>query len=40
MNNELCPCMSIKKFSSGFKIVVVYVDDKNLIGTPKELKKL
>ncbi|PRQ59184.1 putative RNA-directed DNA polymerase [Rosa chinensis] len=39
VNNELCPCVFIKKTSSGFVIVAVYVDDMNLIGTPEEIKE-
>ncbi|KAL6180438.1 hypothetical protein ACLB2K_047101 [Fragaria x ananassa] len=39
VNNELCPCVFIKKTSSGFTIVAVYVDDMNLIGTPEEIKE-
>ena len=39
VNNELCPCVFIKKSHSGFAIVAVYVDDMNLIGTPEELAR-
>ena len=35
-NNPICPCVFIKKSESGFAIVSVYVDDLNLVGTPKE----
>ena len=38
-NNPICPCVFIKKSKSGFAIVVVYVDDLNLVGAPKELTK-
>ena len=38
-NNQICPCVFIKRSESGFSIVVVYVDDLNLVGTPKELTK-
>ena len=38
-NDPLCPCVFIKKSESGFAIVAVYVDDINIIGTPKELTK-
>ena len=31
--------MFIKKSNYGFAIVVVYVDDMNLVGTPEELNK-
>ena len=40
VNNELCPCVFIKKSHSGFAIVAVYVDDMNLIGTPEELTRI
>ncbi|KAM0966967.1 hypothetical protein ACFX2C_022657 [Malus domestica] len=40
VNNELCRCVFIKKSHSGFAIVAVYVDDMNLIGTPKELARI
>ncbi|KAM1225989.1 hypothetical protein ACFX2G_045625 [Malus domestica] len=39
VNNELCPCVFIKKSHSEFAIVAVYVDDMNLIGTPEELAR-
>ena len=38
-NDELCPCVFIKKTSSGFAIVAVYVDDMNIIGTLDEIKE-
>ncbi|PHU25225.1 putative UDP-arabinose 4-epimerase 3 [Capsicum chinense] len=38
-NDEICPCVFIKKTTSEFVILVVYVDDINLIGTPIELQK-
>ena len=37
MNNAICPCVFIKKSSSGFVIIAVYVDDLNIIGTQKEV---
>ncbi|KAM1643278.1 hypothetical protein ACFX2K_013105 [Malus domestica] len=40
VNNELCPCVFIKKSHFGFAIVAVYVDDINLIGTPTELEEI
>ena len=40
VNNKLCSCVFIKKSHSGFAIVVVYVDDINLIGTPAELEEI
>ena len=39
VNNSICPCVFIKKRENGFAIIVVYVDDLNLIGTPEELIK-
>ena len=39
VNNELCPCVFIKKSHSGFAIVAVYVDDMNLTETPEELAR-
>ena len=38
-NNQICPCVFIKKSESGFAIVAVYVDDFNLVGTPEVLTK-
>nr|KYP40238.1 Retrovirus-related Pol polyprotein from transposon TNT 1-94 [Cajanus cajan] len=32
-------CIFIKKYENGFAIIVVYIDDINIIGTPKELSK-
>ncbi|KAM2019359.1 hypothetical protein ACFX1T_022163 [Malus domestica] len=40
VNNELFPCVFIKKSYSGFAIVVVYEDDMNLIGTFAELEEI
>ena len=34
-NNPIYPCIFIKKSEIGFAIIVVYVDDLNLIVTPK-----
>jgi hypothetical protein len=39
-NNEICPCIFIKKTTTRFIIVAVYVDDLNLVGTPEELIKI
>ena len=39
-NNLICPCIFIKKSEIGFEIIVVYVDDLNLIGTPEELTRI
>jgi hypothetical protein len=38
-NNPICPCFFIKKLKSGFATITVYVDDLNIVGTPKELIK-
>ena len=37
MNNHICPCVFIKKITSKFIIIDVYVDDLNIIGTHKEV---
>ncbi|PHT56079.1 hypothetical protein CQW23_04565 [Capsicum baccatum] len=39
MNDEICPCIFIKKITSDFVILIVYVDDINLIRMPIELQK-
>ena len=39
VNNPICPCVFIKKSETGFAIIVVYVNDLNLVGTPEELTK-
>ena len=36
-NNNLCPYVFIKRTSTGFAIVAVYVDDMNIIGNLKEI---
>ena len=38
-NNPICPCIFIKESETRFSIIVVYVDDLNLIGTPEELTR-
>ena len=38
-NNSICPFIFIKKSKFGFIIIVVYVDDLNLVGTPEELTR-
>ena len=38
-NDPICPCVFIKRSKSQFVIIVVYIDDLNIIGTPKELQK-
>ena len=39
INNSLCPCVFIKRTSSGFAIIV-YVNDMNLISTLEELRDI
>ena len=39
MNDPIYPCVFIKKLKIGFAKVVDYIDDMNLIGTPKKLSK-
>ncbi|XP_055814563.1 uncharacterized protein LOC129884258 [Solanum dulcamara] len=39
INDAICPCIFIKKTTSEFVVLVVYVDDINLIETPIELQK-
>ena len=39
VNDPICPCVFIKQSKSEISIIAVYVDDLNLIGTPKELQK-
>jgi len=36
-NNLISPCVFIRKSTSGFVIIVVYVGDLNIIGNPKEI---
>ena len=36
-NDPICPCVFIKKSEIEFTIIVVYVNNINLIETPKEL---
>ena len=39
VNNSICSCVFIKKVATEFAIIMVYMDDLNLIGTPEELIK-
>ena len=39
VNNPICPYIFIKKSETRFAIIVVYVDDLNLVGNPKELTR-
>jgi hypothetical protein len=36
-NNDDCPCVFIKKSSTGFCIISVYVDNLNIIGTQLDI---
>ena len=36
MNNPICSCIFIKQSQTKFKIIVVYVDDLNIVGTFEE----
>jgi hypothetical protein len=38
-NNDDCPCVFIKKSSTGFCIISVYVDDLNIIGSEKDINE-
>ncbi|KAM1230532.1 hypothetical protein ACFX2G_041574 [Malus domestica] len=40
VNNELCPCVFIKKSHFSFVIVVVYIYDMNLIRTLEEFERI
>ncbi|CAM8919718.1 unnamed protein product [Rhodiola kirilowii] len=40
VNDPLCPCVFIKKTTSGCVIIVVYVDDLNIIGTNEEIHEV
>ncbi|CAM8910135.1 unnamed protein product [Rhodiola kirilowii] len=40
VNDPLCPCVFIKKTTSGCVIIAVYVDDLNIIGTNEEIHKV
>jgi hypothetical protein len=36
-NNHDCPCVFIKRYSTGFCIISVYVDDLNIIGHAQDI---
>ncbi|KAL0433727.1 UNVERIFIED_CONTAM: Retrovirus-related Pol polyprotein from transposon TNT 1-94 [Sesamum latifolium] len=38
-NNQISPCLFIKRTESGFIIIAVYVDDLNIIGSPEEIRQ-
>jgi len=33
----ICPCIYMKILENEFSIILVYVDDINIVGTPNEL---
>jgi hypothetical protein len=39
INNDDCPCVFIKKTTTGFCIVCVYVDDINIIGNEQDINE-
>jgi hypothetical protein len=39
-NNDDCPCVFIRKSSTGFCIILVYVDDLNIIGTELDINEV
>ena len=38
-NDHICSCIYMKRSKNEFTIIIVYVDDINIIGTPNELTK-
>ena len=38
-NDSICSCIYMKRSNNKFAIIIVYVDDINVIGTPNELTK-
>ena len=38
-DNLKCPCIFIKKSEIRFAIIVVYVDDLNIVGSPEDLTR-
>ena len=38
-NDPICSCIYMKRSKNEFAIIIVYVDDINIVGTPKELTK-
>ena len=39
-NDPFCPCIYTKILENEFAIIIVYVDDINIVGTPNELIKI
>jgi hypothetical protein len=40
LNNDDCPCVFIRKSSTGFCIISVYFDDLNIIGHAKDIHEV
>ena len=40
VNNPICPCVFIKKTTSGCVIITVYVDDLNIVGTNDKIQEV
>jgi len=38
-NDPICSCIYMKRSKNEFPIIIVYVDDINIVGTPNELTK-
>ena len=38
INKPVSPCVFIKRAESGYVIIVVYIDDLNIVGTPEEIR--
>ena len=38
-NNLICSCIYMKRSKNEFVIIIVYVDNINIVGTPNELTK-
>jgi len=39
INDPICFCIYMKRSKNEFAIIIVYVDDINIVGTPNELTK-
>ena len=40
VNDQIYPCVSVKRNELNFVIIIVYVNYSNLIGTPEEFQKI
>ena len=38
-NDPICSCIYMKRSKNEFAIIIVYVDNINIVGTPNKLKK-